>query len=111
MQLIRLLSDLPQKLSAEQFDQLVQGKHFRLERIISTGQVTPNEQWYDQDEDEWVLLLSGSAKLEFSPSQETISLESGDAVHIPAHTRHRVCQTHPTEPTVWLALHFQAAEE
>lgn len=30
-----------------------------VERIVSWGHVTPEGQWYDQEKDEWVLLLEG----------------------------------------------------
>jgi cupin 2 domain-containing protein len=34
------------------------------------------------------------------------SLRTGDFVDIAAHRRHRVEWMHPTEPTVWLAVHY-----
>lgn len=39
------------------------GAGVRVERIVSQGHVTPPGQWYDQDWDEWVSLLSGAARL------------------------------------------------
>ena len=41
-------------------ENLVQTGQFRIERIISTGQATPPDQWYDQVRDEWVILLQVS---------------------------------------------------
>ena len=93
-------------LIAETFDQLLKGKQFRLERIVSGGQSTPEEQWYDQDQDEWVLLLKGEARLQFKNDNSEMILKPGDHVSIPAHCLHRVNQTSVTESTVWLALHF-----
>ena len=90
---------------AERFDELLSGRSFRLERIVSTGQATPPDEWYDQNDDEWVVLLTGSATLRFTDPQETIDLEAGDWLLIPAHRRHRVEQTAIDRPTVWLALH------
>lgn len=90
----------------EVFEKLLSTSHFSLERIVSTGQATPPGEWYDQDQDEWVILLSGSAGLLFE-TENTQVLHPGDYVHIPAHQRHRVEWTDSSQPTVWLALHYQ----
>ena len=92
----------------EVFEQLVAGKQFRAERIVSTGQTTPAGEWYDQEEHEWVVLLTGSAKLHIEGRQEWILLSPGDAINLPAHCRHRVEWTDPDCETVWLAIHYQA---
>jgi cupin 2 domain-containing protein len=103
-----LFENLPSLLPEEQLDDLVRGKGFRLERIVSTAHATPAGQWYDQEQDEWVLLLRGAAGLRFEGQAEAVSLCPGDSLLIPAHCRHRVEWTHPKLPSVWLALHFQA---
>jgi len=108
MQLSNLLANLPGALAGEQFDALFAGQQFRLERIVSTGQTTPPGQWYDQDEEEWVLLLAGEAELEFADNRR-IRLVAGDHVQIPAHCPHRVSYTSQAEPTVWLALFYAPA--
>jgi cupin 2 domain-containing protein len=90
---------------AEVFQKLLTGKRFKLERIVSTGQATPPGEWYDQDRAEWVVLLSGAAKIRFEGARPR-SLKPGDFVLIPAHRRHRVEWTHPRKKTVWLALHY-----
>lgn len=108
MQLPNLLANLPTELAEEQFDSLFTGWKFRLERIVSTGQTTPRDEWYDKDEAEWVLLLKGEAELEFADDRR-IRLLPGDQVQIPAHCRHRVSFTSKNEPTVWLALFFSPA--
>ncbi|MCE9546384.1 MAG: cupin domain-containing protein [Planctomycetia bacterium] len=91
--------------SAEVCEQLLAGGSFRLERIISTGQTTPEGQWYDQDADEWVLLLCGAARLRFEGPDQSVELKPGDYINIPAHRRHRVEWTDPGQSTVWLGLH------
>jgi cupin 2 domain-containing protein len=91
---------------AEHFDALVERPGFRIERIVSTGQASPPGFWYDQPEDEWVVLLSGSAGLRFENDAEVRKLVPGDWLHIPAHVRHRVEWTNATQPSVWLAVHF-----
>jgi len=90
----------------EVFEILIQSENFRLERIISSGQSTPEGQWYDQDKDEWIILLSGSAKLLFEGSEEIIELKPGDYLNIPAHKKHRVEWTSQDTDTVWIALHY-----
>ena len=77
---------------------------------MSTGQVSPPDFWYDQAENEWVLVLRGHAKLEFEDARE-IELLPGDHVLIPAHEKHRVVWTCPDEPTVWLAVFYRADEK
>jgi cupin 2 domain-containing protein len=78
----------------------------RLERIVSAGHATSPGQWYDQDTNEWVVVLSGRAGLRFEDESEPRVMGRGDYVLITAHRRHRVEWTDPDEPTVWLALHY-----
>jgi cupin 2 domain-containing protein len=91
--------------TAELFETLLQQDFLKIERIISTGQTTPVGQWYDQAQDEWVLLLQGIARLSFAdrPAQ---TLQAGDYLYIPAHQRHRVEFTSTEPPCIWLAMHF-----
>lgn len=99
--------DLPKMMIEEMSETLLDTQHFRLERIISSGQRTPSGEWYDQDSNEWVILLGGSASLLFEGETEVRAMRPGDYVHIPAHRRHRVEWTDPEQKTVWLALHYQ----
>jgi cupin 2 domain-containing protein len=92
-------------LDEEVFQTLVDKSGFHLQRIVSHGQATPADQWYDQDQDEWVVLLAGNATLRFADPDETVQLLPGDFVAIFAHRRHRVESTASDQPTVWLALH------
>jgi len=97
----------PGSLDTERLESLLEGDHFTLERIYSTGQVTPEDQWYDQQQAEWVVLLSGAARLRFADPDQMCELEPGDYVYIAPHHRHRVEWTDPDRPTVWLALHHR----
>ena len=78
----------------------------RIERIVSTGQSSAPGFWYDQDEVEWVLLLSGAAGLRFEDEDDTRELRPGDHAFIEAHRRHRVEWTTDGVSTVWLAVFF-----
>lgn len=101
-----LFSNISDSITEEIFETLVRADHFKLERIISSGQATPPGEWYDQDDNEWVILLSGSAGLLFEGDKEICVMNPGDYVHIPAHRRHRVEWTDANQKTVWLALHY-----
>jgi cupin 2 domain-containing protein len=101
-----LFGDVTGRLATERIDVLVEGAALRLERIISTGHATPPGEWYDQDRDEWVIVLRGSAGLRFEGELEAHVMHAGDHVVIPAHRRHRVEWTDSREPTVWLAVHY-----
>jgi cupin 2 domain-containing protein len=102
-----IFSKIPDSTVDEIFEILLRNEHFKLERIISSGQATPPGEWYDQDTSEWVILLSGSAGLLFEGGEELSVMHPGDYVHIPAHKRHRIEWTDPERKTVWLALHYE----
>ena len=95
-----LFADLPGDLPDELIQPLVDAETVRIERIVSRGHASPDGFWYDQDQDEWVVVLKGTAKLRFE--DETVAMGPGDFIAIPAHKRHRVEWTMPDEPTVWL---------
>ena len=101
----RLFAGLPERLDAEAFETLLVGGSFRLQRIVSTGQATPPGEWYDQDDDEWVVVLRGAADLRLADEPQARRLEPGDWLLLPAGCRHRVEWTAGDGPTVWLALH------
>lgn len=96
--------DLPALISTEEiFEPLLSAKNVTIERIISTGQTTPIGQWYDQDQDEWVILLQGEAELSYQDGS-SIKLKAGDYVFIEAHRQHRVEYTTKSPPCIWLAV-------
>lgn len=101
-----LLANLPPALSGEVFDTIIESDSVRIERIVSSGQATPEGEWLDQEQDEWVLVLAGGAGLQFEGSQLSLRLGVGDNALIPAGCRHRVTWTDPAEKTVWLAVHY-----
>ncbi len=104
-----LFAGIPEKIPEEIIDVLLKTPGFNLERIVSAGQATVPGQWYDQETNEWVIILSGSAGLLFEGEAEVRTLRPGDYLLIPAHCRHRVEWTDSKEKTVWLALHYRAS--
>lgn len=100
-----LFTDIPSHLPDELVQILWQMPHVTLERIVSRGHATPPGQWYDQDTDEWVVLLQGSAGLRIEGREREVDLKPGDYVLLPARARHRVEWTAAGEATVWLAVH------
>jgi cupin 2 domain-containing protein len=98
--------DVPLGLSTELFETLLQNDNVRIERIISKGHMTPPGEWYDQDRDEWVLLLRGVARLSFDGDCAPLEMVAGDYVFIPAHCKHRVDWTDPQQESIWLAVHI-----
>jgi cupin 2 domain-containing protein len=101
-----LYADLPVGPGAEEFMELLSRPGLRVERIVSTGQASPPGVWYDQPQGEWVLLLQGEATLTLEGDPAPRLLKRGDFVDIAPHRRHRVECTHPSAPTVWLAVHY-----
>lgn len=102
----RLLTDLPAHLTDELTDVLIAQDGIRIERIVSTGQSSPLDFWYDQAEHEWICLLTGAAELAFE-DRPPVRLSAGDSYFLPAGMRHRVAWTSESEPTVWLAVFWQ----
>ncbi len=90
---------------SEQFDTLLETGGFRLERIASFGQATPEGQWYDQAETEWVAVLRGTATLLYDDGKRVV-LQSGDHLIIPPRRRHRVASA--SGDCLWLALHINS---
>ena len=60
-----LFAGIPPEMPEEVFQEILRTETFRIERIVSRGQASPPGFWYDQETDEWVLLVSGSATLRF----------------------------------------------
>lgn len=103
--MINLFENIPEAIDQEQFSDLLKHDGLRIERIVSQGQCSPEGSWYDLDENEWVLVLEGAGKLEFADGSE-VTLNKGDHLNIPAHSRHRVSWTDPAQKTVWLAVFY-----
>ena len=95
--------DLPAlPLKEEMTTVLAESGHVRIERVISTGQVSD---WYDQTETEFVALLEGNAVIEYE-NGKTVALSKGDTLIIKPRERHRVSFTSSEPPCVWLCVFY-----
>lgn len=104
-----IYTGLPATPQAQELSAILAGNArngVKIERIVSHGHATPDNEWYDQSQHEWVLLLQGEAIIAFADERSDLHLRSGDYVNIPAHCRHRVAWTTPDSDTVWLAVFF-----
>ncbi|MCG6868894.1 MAG: cupin domain-containing protein [Gammaproteobacteria bacterium] len=101
-----LFESIPEGLTEELTEVLTGSGNVRIERIVSRGHASPEGFWYDQAQREFVLLLRGSAALEFEGREAPIEMGPGDFLVIDAHRRHRVTRTARDGDTVWLAVHF-----
>jgi len=105
-----IFTDIPQQIPEELFQTLLSTGQVKIERIISKGHSSLVNDWYDQIQHEWIILLEGQAELEFINNPELIKLNQGDYLFIPAHTKHRVHWTDPEMQTIWLAIHIYPNE-
>jgi len=96
-------------LGEELVERLAGSGSVRIERIVSRGHTSPEGFWYDQPAHEFVILISGAARLSFEGDAAPVSLAPGDWIQIPAGARHRVEWTAPGLETIWLAVHFEDA--
>lgn len=100
-----IYTQIPADLRNEVFEVLVQSGKVKIERILSKGHTSPDTGWYDQEQDEWVIVLKGNASISFEQGP-VIDLEEGEYINIPAHKRHRVINTSVVPETIWLAVHY-----
>lgn len=105
MSVSSLFQGLPDASAEEVIETLMQNEHVRIERIVSCGQCSAEGDWYDQAENEWVLVLQGQARLEMADG-EVHALGAGDYLQIPAHQKHRVAWTDEEQVTIWLAIFY-----
>lgn len=96
-----LFADAAAPSEGERFETLLAHRNLVIERIVSSAAMTPKE--YAQTQDEWVAMVQGEATLEVAG--ETVALNSGDYVFLPAGTPHTVRRV--SEGAVWLAIHLR----
>ncbi|MDO3380203.1 cupin domain-containing protein [Geoalkalibacter halelectricus] len=102
-----LFQDIPSDLPEEFLQTLAGSEKVRIERIVSRGHKSPEGFWYDQDQNEFVLLLQGEAELELLEPVERLRLIPGDWLIIPARRKHRVAATSTWQNSIWLAVFFE----
>lgn len=101
-----IFSLLPEDLTEEQFELIEGSDKVKIERIISKGHTSPDQGWYEQEKNEWVLLLKGAAILTFTDPVREVRLVAGDYLTIPAGCLHQVSWTDPEQVSLWLAVFY-----
>ena len=101
-----LFAGIPDEFREELLTPLLNTPPVRIERIVSKGHASPEGFWYEQPMHEWAVVLKGAARLEFE--DRVVEMGAGDSINIPARQKHRVAWTTPDEPTVWLAVFYEA---
>lgn len=97
--------NIPSESKEEIFQTIFSSDNIKIEKIISYGNYSPKNFWYDQSKNEFVLILEGSAIIKYD-DEKIFNMKKGDYLIIPAHQKHRVEETSKTEKTIWLAIHF-----
>lgn len=100
---MNIFDNIPNKISEEILEELFSNSNVRIERVVSSGNVSPDNFWYDQDEDEWILLVAGNAIVTFE-GDRTVELKAGDTLYIGAHEKHRVAYTSSNPQCIWLCI-------
>jgi len=90
----------------EIFQDILDNKGIKIEKIISFGQTTPANKWLYDLRDEWVLLLQGKSELMFE-SRQRIKLKKGDYILIPAEVKHKVLYTSKRPFCIWLTIFIE----
>lgn len=106
MNVNNLLHKVKKDIPKEIFETILSSNNIKIERIISKGHTTPKGEWYNQDENEFVLVIKGDAELLFE-NDERIIMKEGDYIIIPAHKKHRVEKTNLRQETIWLVIFYK----
>jgi len=101
-----LLEGIPAELPEELLETICSTEYVKIERIVSKGHSSPEGFWYDQDRNEFVLVVQGSAGLQIEGQDDIVALNAGDYLNIGSHVKHRVEWTDSTCETIWLAVHY-----
>src|SRR5574338_845788 len=106
MDIIKIFSGIPRQITQEITDVIVSSPEARIEKIVSKGHSSPRDYWYDQEQNEWVIVIKGKARLEFYGEIQLVELNEGDYINIPSHKKQRVDWTDPESETIWLAVFY-----
>jgi cupin 2 domain-containing protein len=105
-QVKNIFKRIPSNMKEEFIEALMEAKDVKIERIVSKGHSSPPGHWFNQDRDEYVILLKGSAGILFEGKDDVTIMGRGDYLNIPANVKHRVEWTDTKEETVWLAVYY-----
>jgi len=106
MDIKNIYENVPDSFREELVEIISEKDNVRIERIVSRGHASPDDFWYDQKQNEYVILLKGEARLMFYDRDDEVVLKPGDYIDIAAHVRHSVTWTSPDQETVWLAVYY-----
>ena len=95
-----LYKDVLPPEKGERFDTLLSHQGLVIERIVSTSKIESRQ--YAQEQDEWVVLLTGDAVLDVAGRE--VALRAGDYLFLPARTPHTVLRV--SDGAMWLAVHL-----
>ncbi|MDY3201711.1 MAG: cupin domain-containing protein [Arcobacter sp.] len=104
MKKYNIFDEIPIDKSEEKFFGIFKNEKIKIEKIVSNGQNSPENFWYEQEQSEYILLLEGFAILEFGDFE--VELKKGDCLNIKAMQKHRVKFTSQTEPTIWFTVFY-----
>jgi cupin 2 domain-containing protein len=107
--MLNLFDNIPAHRPEELVQTTLNRPNLRIERIVSKGHASPEDFLFDQEQNKFVVLLKGAARLRIE--DEVIDLKPGSFTDIPAHRRHRVEWTSPDEPTMWLAVFYEDSND
>lgn len=100
---IQNLLQIPELGKEEETELLCQNRNTRIVRIVSPGNFISRE--FVQEEDEWVALLQGQARLEIEG--EEYVLNAGQGCLLKSGVMHRVLYTSENPLCIWLAVHME----
>ena len=97
---MNILKDIKPPKNGENFTTLLNHKNVKIVRIISSNKLDIVE--YIQDEDEWILILEGSATIIMN--NQKYNLIQGEILFISSKTKHTIKNVE--NGTIWLAIHI-----
>lgn len=104
MEKYNIFDEIPVDKSEEKFFEIFKDEKIKIEKIVSNGQKSPQDFWYEQEKNEFVLILEGFAIVEFEDFE--VELKKGDCLNIKAYQKHRVKFTSLDETTIWFAVFY-----
>ena len=102
MELKSIFSNIAQSGEEEQFNLLAKSPNCRVERIVSAGHSSPKGFWYDQENDEFIMLVQGEATLEFE--DKMVDMKAGDYMVIHKNPKHRIEKSSMEPACIWLCV-------